>query len=149
MNDVRTSNVLEQGYIFFLSALEIRSRLYKPVVLPVVLCGCETWSLTLGEERGLGVIENRVLRRIFGPQLNEMRGGWRELHNEELRDLYSSPSITGQVIEVSAFKGIQENRRQTSPSPDLRAETDSVSETSYFVGFRIPDDAQIPERQYF
>jgi len=56
----------------------------------VVLYGCETWSLTLREERGLRVFENRVLRRIFGPKWNEVIGEWRKLHNEEPNDLYSS-----------------------------------------------------------
>jgi hypothetical protein len=51
------------------------------------------WSLTLREEHRLGVFENRVLRRIFGPKRDEVTGEWRKLHNEELRDLYSSPSI--------------------------------------------------------
>jgi len=63
--------------------------------LPVVLYGCETWSLTLREERRLRVFENRVLRRIFGPERNEVTGKWRKLHNEELNDLYSSPDIVG------------------------------------------------------
>jgi hypothetical protein len=67
--------------------------IYKTIILPVVLYGCETWSLTLKEEHGLGVFENRVLRRIFGPRKDEVTGKWRKLHNEELRDLYSSPSI--------------------------------------------------------
>jgi hypothetical protein len=57
----------------------------------VVLYGCETWSLGLREQ--LRVFENRVLRRIFGPKRGGVTGGWRRLHNEELRDLYSSPSI--------------------------------------------------------
>jgi hypothetical protein len=59
----------------------------------VVLYGCETWSLTFKEEHRLRVFENRVLRRIFGPKRDEVTGGWRKLHNEELHILYSSPSI--------------------------------------------------------
>jgi hypothetical protein len=59
----------------------------------VVLYGCETWSLTLWEEHRLRVFENRVLRRIFGPKRDEVAGGWRKLRNEELHNLYSSPSI--------------------------------------------------------
>jgi hypothetical protein len=59
----------------------------------MVLYGCETWSLTLREEHRLRVIENRVLRTIFGPKRNEVTGELRTLHNEELHDLYSSPSI--------------------------------------------------------
>jgi hypothetical protein len=59
----------------------------------VVLYGFETWSLILREECKLRVFENRVLRRLFGPKMDEVKGGWRKLHNEELHDLYSSPSI--------------------------------------------------------
>jgi hypothetical protein len=54
---------------------------------------CETWSLTLREEHRLRVFEKRVLRKIFGPRRDEVIRGWRKLHNEEPRDLYSSPSI--------------------------------------------------------
>jgi hypothetical protein len=68
-------------------------RIYKIIILPVGLYGCETWSLTLREEHRLKVFENKVLRRIFGPKRDEVTGGWRKLHNEEFRDLYSSPSI--------------------------------------------------------
>jgi hypothetical protein len=62
-------------------------------MLPVVLCGCETWPLTLREEHRLRVFENKLLRRTFGLNRGEVTGGWRKLHNEELHDLYSSPSI--------------------------------------------------------
>jgi hypothetical protein len=68
----------------------IKVRIYRTVILSVVLYGCETWSLTLREEHRLWVFENRVLRRIFQPKRDEERG-WRKLHNEELHDLYSSP----------------------------------------------------------
>jgi hypothetical protein len=59
----------------------------------VVLYGCETWSLTLREEHRLRAFDNRVLRRIFRPKRDEVMGEWRKLHNKELNDLYSSPSI--------------------------------------------------------
>jgi hypothetical protein len=61
--------------------------------LPVVLNGCESWSLTLREECRLRVFENKVLRRIFGPNRDEVRGEWERLHNKELYALYSSPNI--------------------------------------------------------
>jgi hypothetical protein len=67
-------------------------RMCNIIILPVVLYRCETWSLTLREEHRLRVFENGVLRRIFGPKRDEVTGKWRKLHNEELRDLYSSPS---------------------------------------------------------
>jgi hypothetical protein len=56
-------------------------------ILPVVLYGCETWSLTISEEHRLRVFENNVLRRIFGPKRDEVTGEWRKLHNEELHTL--------------------------------------------------------------
>ena len=66
---------------------------FRTIILPVVLYGCETWSLTLREEGKLRVFENMVLRRIFGPRRDEVTEEWRRLHNEELNDLYSSPNI--------------------------------------------------------
>jgi len=71
----------------------IKIKIYRTIILPVVSYGCETWSLTLREERRLRVFENRGLRRIFGPKKDEVRREWRKLHNEELNDLYFSPSI--------------------------------------------------------
>jgi hypothetical protein len=73
--------------------IKIRIRVYKTIILPVVLYECETWSLALKEKHRLRVFENRVLRRIFGPKRDEVTGEWRKLHNEELRDMYSSPCI--------------------------------------------------------
>jgi hypothetical protein len=70
----------------------IKIRIYKTIILAVILYECETWFLTLKEEQRLRVFENRVLRRIFGPKRGEVTGGWRKLHNEELHNLYSSPS---------------------------------------------------------
>jgi hypothetical protein len=67
-------------------------RIYKAIILPVVLYGCETWSLTLRERNRLRVFENRVLK-IFEPKRDEMIGGWRKLHNEKLHNLYASPNI--------------------------------------------------------
>jgi hypothetical protein len=66
-------------------------RIYKTTILPLVLYGCETQSPTLREEHRVGVFENKVLRRIFGPRRDEATGEWRKLRNEELRGLYSSP----------------------------------------------------------
>jgi hypothetical protein len=66
---------------------------YRTIILPAVLYGCETWSLTLREEHRLREIENRVLSRIFGPKRDEVIGGWRKLHNEELHNLCGSPNI--------------------------------------------------------
>jgi hypothetical protein len=63
------------------------------IILPVVLYECEAWSLTVREEHKLRVFQNRLLRRIFGPKRDGVMRGWRKLHNEELHNLYSSPSI--------------------------------------------------------
>jgi hypothetical protein len=71
----------------------VKVRIYKTLILPVVLYGCETWFLTVSEEHKLRVFENRLLRRIFGSKRDGVTGGWRKLHNEELHNFYTSPSI--------------------------------------------------------
>jgi hypothetical protein len=94
----------------------LKIKIYKTVILPVALYGCETWSLTLGEDHRLRVFENRVLRKIHGPKREE-DGSWRKLHNDELRDLYSSLNIvrviksrrmrwTGYVAHVGEGRGV-------------------------------------------
>jgi hypothetical protein len=78
----------------------VKVKIYKTIILPVVLYGCESWSLMLREEhrvRRLRVFENTVLRRIFGPKRDEVMGEWSKLHNEELHNLYSSPDIIREV----------------------------------------------------
>ena len=69
----------------------LKIKIYRTIILSVVLYGYETWSLTMREERRLRVSENRV-RRIFGPKRDKVTREWRKLHNEELHDLYSSPN---------------------------------------------------------
>ncbi|KAJ4430651.1 hypothetical protein ANN_19241 [Periplaneta americana] len=71
----------------------LKVRIYKTIILPVLLYGCETWTLTLREEHRLRVFENKVLRKIFGAKRDEVTGEWRKLHNTELHALYSSPDI--------------------------------------------------------
>jgi hypothetical protein len=87
-------------YLLFSSLLSknLNIKIYITTILPAVLYGCETWSLTLREKCRLRVFEKRVLRRIFGPKRGEVTKAWRKLHNEELNDLYSSPNIV-QVIK--------------------------------------------------
>ena len=67
--------------------------IYRTIILSLVLYGCETWSLTFRKERRLRVLENRVLRRIFGPKRDDVTREWRKLHREELNGLYSLPDI--------------------------------------------------------
>jgi hypothetical protein len=79
------------------------------MLLTVVLCGCESWSLTLREGQTLGVSENRVLRRIFGPKREEVAGGWRRLHNEELHNLH--PSLNSRVIKLRGMRWAEDIAR--------------------------------------
>jgi hypothetical protein len=71
----------------------VKVKIYKTIILPVVLYECETWSLTVREEYKLRVFENKFLRRIFGPKRDGVTGGWGKVYNVELHNLYSSPSI--------------------------------------------------------
>jgi hypothetical protein len=84
VQDLQSSSLLSKN---------TKIKIYRTIILPVVLYGCKTWSLTLRKEHRLRVFENRVLRRIFGPKRDEVTGEWRRLHNEELNYLYSSPNI--------------------------------------------------------
>ena len=73
-----------ESFVFQFAIQKVKDKIYRTIILPVVLYGCETWSLTLREERRLRVFENRVLRRVFGSKRDEVTGKWRKLHNEEL-----------------------------------------------------------------
>jgi len=95
----------------------LKIKIYRTIILTVVLYGCETWSLTLREERRLRVFENRVLRKVFGPKRDEVTGEWRKLHNEELNDLYFLPNIVrvvksrqmkwaGHVVRMGVDRGV-------------------------------------------
>jgi hypothetical protein len=112
----------------------LKIKIYRTIILPIVLYGCGTWLLTLMEERKLRVFENMVLRRIFGPRRDEVTGEWRRLHNEKLNDLYSSPNIvrvikwrrmrwTGHVARMGEERGcigsLWGNRREGDQWGDL------------------------------
>jgi hypothetical protein len=77
----------------------------KTIILPVLLYECATWSLTLREEHRLRVFENRVLRRLFGPKGDEVTGEWRKSQNEELHNLYTSPSIIRMIKSRRRWTG--------------------------------------------
>ena len=111
--------------------------IYRNIILPVVLYGCETWSLTLRKERKLRVFENMVLRRIFGSRRDEVTAEWRRLHIEELNDLYTSPNFVrviksrrvnwfGHVARMGDERGYigswWGNRRERNHWGDLRVD---------------------------
>jgi hypothetical protein len=98
----------------------LKIKIYRNIILPIVLYGCGTWSLTLREERKLRVFKNKVLRRIFGPRRDEVTGDWRRLHNGELNDLYCTPNIVwviksrrmrwaGHVARMDEKRGVYRN----------------------------------------
>ena len=94
----------------------LKIKIYRTIILLIVLYGCETWSLTRREERRLRLFENMVLRRIFGPRRDEVTGEWGRLHNEELNDLYSTNIVrmiksrrmrwAGHVARMGEEKGV-------------------------------------------
>ena len=91
--------------MYMYSCGNLKIKIYRNIILPVVLYGCETWSLTLREERRLRVFDNKVLRRIFGPRRDEVTGEWRRLHNEELIDLYCSLNIVRVIKSGKKWAG--------------------------------------------
>jgi hypothetical protein len=93
---------LQNGLPSSLLSKNIKIKIYRTIILPVVSCGCDTWSLTFKEEQRLRIFKNKVLRRVFGSKRNEITGEWRILHYGELYALYSTPNI--QVIKSKRLK---------------------------------------------
>ncbi|KAJ4440919.1 hypothetical protein ANN_10767 [Periplaneta americana] len=116
----------------------LKVRIYKTVVLPVVLYGCETWTLTLREEQSLRVFENKVLRKIFGARRDKVTGEWRKLHNAELDALYFSPDIIRNVksrrlISVGHVAHIGESRNVYSVLGEAGGE-ETFGEAETYMG---------------
>jgi len=97
MQDLLSSSLLSKN---------LKIEIYRILILPVVLCGYETWSLTLREERRLRVSENKVLRRIFGPKRDEVTGEWRKLHEKELNDMHSKLMNWARHVAHMGEKGV-------------------------------------------
>jgi len=104
-----------ESFVFQFVIQKFKIEIYRTTILPFVLYGCETWSLTLLEERRLRVFENRMLRRTFVSKRNEVTGEWRKPHNEEIIDLCSSPSIFRVIksrrMRWAGYLGRKEKRR--------------------------------------
>jgi hypothetical protein len=130
-------------------------KIYRITILPVVLYGCETWSVTLREEHRLRMFENSVLRGIFGPKRDGVTGEGRRLHNEELNDLYSSPNIirviksrrmrwAGHVARMGEGRGayrilvVRPEGRRPLGRPKLRWE-DNIKMDLQEVGLEVGD----------
>ena len=95
-------NLLSSGLL----SKKFKVKIYRTIILPVVLYGSETWLLILREERRLRMFENRVLRRVYGPKRDEVTGEWRKLHNEKLSDLYSLPN-TVRVVKSRRMRWVE------------------------------------------
>jgi hypothetical protein len=78
---------------------QVNIKIYQTIIFPAVLYSCETWSPILREKHRLRVFEKRVLRKIFGQKRDEVIGGWGKLHNEELHNVYCSPSIIRMIFK--------------------------------------------------
>jgi hypothetical protein len=90
---VKTKSVGAESSVLQFSIQKLKIKIYRTIILHVILYGCGTWSPILRNERRPTVFENRVLRRVFGPKRDEVRGEWGKLHNDEINDLYCSPNI--------------------------------------------------------
>jgi hypothetical protein len=84
----------------------VKIRVYKSIILSVVVYGCDTWWLILREGNRLRALENRMLRRIFGPKRDGVRGGWRKLHNVELHDSHYSQRVI-RMIKSGRMRGTE------------------------------------------
>jgi hypothetical protein len=99
------ATIRSRTFCLLVCCQKIKRLEYTRLIFPVVLYGCETWSLTLREEHKQRAFENRVLKRIVGPKRDGVTGGWRKLHNDELHNLYSSPSII-RIIKSRRMKWV-------------------------------------------
>ena len=107
--------------------VKIKTLVYRPIILPFVLYGCETWSLILREESRLRVFENRVLSRIFGPKRDEVTRDWKKLHNGELNEMYSSLNIIwGTKLRTMRWAGgVARMGERRGPYSDTSASEDN------------------------